>query len=365
MSSAYLNRIGTSVPPYDVHRTFVDFAATLLPSDRHRALFARMAERGGIDRRHSPLRPRATPIGFDAPRDPIDAETFYDRGAFPTTGARMAVYARSAPDLAAAAVADLDLDGREGDVTHLIVVSCTGFYAPGLDLQLVARLGLDPSVERTIVGFMGCYAGINALRLARHIVRSEPRARVLVVCLELCSLHLQESSDLEQVLSFLVFGDGCAAALVSADRTGLSLDRFRTVLAPDDPGLITWTIGDQGFDMHLSGKVPAAVARALGAHAGDLFGNGGPEDVDLWAVHPGGRSVLDAVEHAFALPADRLTAARRVLAGNGNMSSATVLFVLAALLEGRPREGERGLALAFGPGLTAETMHFTAVGGRA
>ncbi len=263
MTTAYLNRIGTAVPSYDVHGTFVDFAATLLPSDRHRALFTRMAERGGIEHRWSPLRPRGTPIGFDAPRDPVEAETFYVRGDFPTTATRMGVYNRTAPDLALSAVGALDLEGREREITHLVVVSCTGFSAPGLDIELVARLGLDTSVERTIVGFMGCYAGINGLRLARHIVRSEPSARVLVVCLELCSLHLQESDDLEKILSFLIFGDGCAAALVSADRKGLSLDRFRTLLATDEPGLITWNIGDQGFDMVLSGKVPAAVGRTL------------------------------------------------------------------------------------------------------
>ncbi len=295
----------------------------------------------------------------------MEAETFYIRGRFPTTAARMGVYNRTAPDLALSAIAALDLEGREREVTHLIVVSCTGFSAPGLDIELVARLGLDPSVERTIVGFMGCYAGINGLRLARHIVRSEPSARVLVVCLELCSLHLQESDDLEKILSFLIFGDGCAAALVSSERQGLSLDRFRTLLATDEPGLITWNIGDQGFDMVLSGKVPAAVGRTLARSGADLFGNGGPDDVDLWAVHPGGRTILDAVETAFALPQERLAASRGVLARHGNMSSATVLFVLAAILGDKPGSGERGLALAFGPGLTAETLQFTAVGGRA
>lgn len=365
MTTAYLNRVGTAVPPYDVHGTFVDFAATLLPSDRHRSVFARMAERGGIEHRWSPLRPRALPIVHGGGADPIEAETFYNRGSFPSTGARMKVYEQAAPDLAMSAVDALDLAGREREITHLVVVSCTGFSAPGLDVELVVRLGLDPSVERTIIGFMGCYAGLNGLRHARHIVRSDPSARVLVLCLELCSLHLQESDDIEKVLSFLIFGDGCAAALVSAEPAGFSLDRFRTLLSTSDPGLITWAIGDQGFDMVLSGQVPAAVGRTLAAGTPQLFGNGSPSDIDLWAVHPGGRTILDAVEHALALPSDSLTAARGVLARNGNMSSATVLFVLAALLDSCPEEGERGLALAFGPGLTAESMHFTAVGGRA
>jgi alpha-pyrone synthase len=358
MTTAHLNRIGTAVPAFDVHRTFVDFAAGLLPSERHRALFDRMVERGGIEHRFSPLHPRALPMPAGLASEPIEAEDFYRRGNFPTTGERMRAYEHSALDLALNAVENLDLQGREDEVTHLVVVSCTGFYAPGLDLQLVERLGLDSSVERTVVGFMGCYAGINALRLARHIVRSEPSARVLVVCLELCTLHFQETPEIEQILSFLVFGDGCAAALVTADREGLSLDRFRTLLAPEDPGLITWTIGDSGFDMVLSGKVPGAVGRALAARGPDLFGNGSPDDVDLYAVHPGGRSVLDAVENALELPAEKLAASRGVLRSYGNMSSATILFVLASLMSADPAPDRRGLAMAFGPGLTAETLQF-------
>ncbi|BBE73789.1 type III polyketide synthase [Oharaeibacter diazotrophicus] len=359
MTTAHLNRIGTAVPSHDVHGTFVDFAAGLLGEPRKQAVFARMAERSGIEHRRSPLKPTG------AAGAAIEAEAFYRRGSFPSTGERMRLYAASAPDLAVEAVAALGPEEDLSGVTHLIVVSCTGFTAPGLDLELVARLGLDPGVERTIVGFMGCYAGINALRLARHIVRSDAAARVLVVCLELCTLHLQETDDLEQVLSFLVFGDGCAAALVSAEPTGIALDRFRTLLSPEDPGLITWTIGDGGFEMVLSGKVPAAVSRALAAHGRDLFGNAAPEDVPLWAVHPGGRSVLDAVEAAFALPADRLAASRGVLRRYGNMSSASVLFVLADVLAARPAAGEAGFACAFGPGLTAETMHFRVAGGHA
>jgi predicted naringenin-chalcone synthase len=252
----------------------------------------------------------------------------------------------------------LGLDAVERSrITHVIVTTCTGLSAPGLDLELIDRCGLNPSVERTVIGFMGCYAGISALKMARHIVRSEPEARVLTLSLELCTLHLQETGDLEQVLSFLVFGDGAAASLVTADPTGIALDRFRAVLVPETHGLITWHIRELGFDMFLSGQVPAAIGNGLKPLAGEILAGQNPEEIDLWAVHPGGRSVLDAVEGGFGLAPDALAASRKVLDNNGNMSSATVMFVLKDLLE-NGKKGGRGCAMAFGPGLTAETMLF-------
>jgi predicted naringenin-chalcone synthase len=207
-----------------------------------------------------------------------------------------------------------------------------------------------------MVGFMGCYAAINALKLARHIVRSDATAAVLMVNLELCTLHLQETQELEQVLSFLVFADGAAASLITAREQGFGLDSFRAMTVPNTRELITWKIRGLGFDMLLSGKVPAALGRAL--HDGELMA--GREDVDLWAVHPGGRSVLDAVEKGLELPMGALSASREVLSSFGNMSSATVMFVLKRMMETAQR-GQRGCAMAFGPGLTAETMRFHAV----
>lgn len=354
--SAFLNQIATAVPANEVHPAFTEFARGCLGDGRTRPAFERMLQRSQIDQRWSVLAPAR-----DAGSPSVDADGFYRRGAFPPTGARMRLYERFAPDLAAQAVAELGLGERAREVTHLLLVSCTGLSAPGTDLQLVERCGLNPSVERTVVGFMGCYAAINALRLARHIVRSEASALVLIVSVELCTLHLQETSDLEKILSFLVFGDGAAAALVSGQPKGLSLDSFHVVLAPDAVEQITWTVGDEGFDMFLSGQVPGSVAAALRTGQEEVLNGAAVGEVDLWAVHPGGRSVLDAVETALELPPSALAASREVLRRYGNMSSATVLFVLAALME-QARAGERGCGMAFGPGLTAETMRFTAVG---
>lgn len=222
------------------------------------------------------------------------------------------------------------------------------------------QYGLRTSVERTLVGFMGCNAAINALKLARHIVRSNPAAKVLVVSLELCTLHLQKTESIERLLTFLLFGDGCGAALVSAKPFGFALDGFHAELVLEAAQQITWNIGDSGFDMVLSGQVPATIAEALRSGSDRVLSGASAESIDLWAVHPGGRTVLEAVEDAFDLDHSALAASRSILRDFGNMSSPTVLFVLEALMRKKVPAGARGCALAFGPGLTAETMLFSA-----
>ncbi|MBM3605968.1 MAG: type III polyketide synthase [Alphaproteobacteria bacterium] len=355
MATAYLNRISTAVPDHDVHETFMGFAEKILQQDGRHVLFRRMASRAQIDHRWSCLRPdltRKTPA--------LDLEGFYSAGSFPTTAARMRRYEEAAPALAEKAVAGLKI-ARPEEITHLIIISCTGLSAPGLDFHLMERFGLSDAVERTSVGFMGCYAAINGLKLARHIVRSDAGARVLMVSLELCTLHLQDTGDLEQVLSFMIFGDGCAAALITADEEGFGLDSFRSVMVPQTSGHITWAIGDQGFDMVLSGQVPTSIGQSLGQRLDDFLPDAKVGDIALWAVHPGGRSVLDAVQQAFELPDPALAHSREVLRTCGNMSSATVLFVLDAMLKDPDtKPGSRGCAMAFGPGIVAETMQFTA-----
>lgn len=354
MTAAYVNRIATAVPPHDVHAGFARHAAAVLDGDGRRAdVFARMAARSGIEHRYSFLTPEGR-IEAEAGGD----ELFYERGRFPGTAARMRLYERFAPPLAAEAVERLGLAAERRGISHLVVASCTGFAAPGLDLELVARCRLQPSVERTTVGFMGCYAAINALKLARHIVRSEPAARVLVVNVELCTLHLQDTGDIADLLMFLLWGDGCSAALVTGEPRGLALDSFRTCVLPGSAELMQWHVRDSGFDMVLSGQVPAAIGRVLRAEGAAVLDGAAVADIGAWAVHPGGRTVLDAVEGAFDLPPAALAASRQVLRRYGNMSSATVMFVLRDLMMQNADRRLRGCAMAFGPGLTAETMLF-------
>jgi len=368
VTQAYLNRIATAVPDDDVHDAFVAFADQMLgaaanaDAPRVRPVFQRMAQRSGIRRRFSVLTPgwRIGP-GGPSTEFTINAHEFYTLGRFPNTAKRMEVFERFAPRLARRTLDKLKLTEVErSGITHVLVTSCTGLYAPGLDFDVLDHLGLDTSVERTVIGFMGCYAAINGLKQARHIVRSEPAAKVLLLNLELCSLHLQETQELEQVLSFLVFGDGCAASLISAEPVGFCMDSFRSVLIPDTRELITWRIRDVGFDMLLSGRVPAEIGNALALCGSEVLGDYKPEEIALWGVHPGGKSVLDAVERGLALGPDALAASRQTLECFGNMSSATVMFVMQRLMQ-TAKPGELGCAMSFGPGLTAETMLFHAI----
>jgi alpha-pyrone synthase len=355
MTTACINRIATAVPPYDVHQPFIDFAAGMLEEGTPRSLFRRMARLSAIEHRFSFLQPFTTLEGSWN-----DGEQLYSRGGFPTTSRRMQLFERFAPQLAKRTLDRLALtDEERRSITHVIVTSCTGMYAPGLDFEVVSHLKLDTSVERTMVAFMGCYAAINALKLAHHIIRSEARSNVLILNLELCTLHFQETQDLEHILSFLLFADGCAASLVSARPQGLAIDSFLAVNIPATSHLITWRIGDAGFDMHLSGQVPGEIGRALGEVRNQVTRGDDPSSIDLWAVHPGGRSILDSVEKGFGLRPDALSSSRHILANYGNMSSATVMFVLQQVME-RAQRGQQGCAMSFGPGLTAETMLFHA-----
>ncbi|MFI4933017.1 MAG: type III polyketide synthase [Caulobacterales bacterium] len=364
MAVAHINRIGVAVPPNDIHEAFVRYVGQELGEAKEQRLFRRMAERAGIDHRFSYFEAMVQADGAVA-----DVEGFYAPSGFPTTGARMERYERTAPGLAMQAIDNLGLNGERGRITHLVVASCTGFIAPGLDQLIVEAAGLDPGVERTLVGFMGCYAAVNALRLAHHFVRSEPSSRVLVVNLELCTLHLQHPETLPKALAMLLFGDGCAATLVTADQSGIALRDFRAATIPGSSADISWRIADQGFDMHLSGEVPGRIAKALRLEAernddkGLLRGER-PADFDLWAVHAGGRTILDAVEHGFQLAPAMLDWSRGVLRDFGNMSSATLMFVLDRILRAgkAPEGGGDGFAVAFGPGLAAESFRFRMVG---
>jgi len=360
VAGAYINRIGTAVPEHDVHQTFIGFIDNFLPARKEKLLFKRMVQRSGIEHRYSTFSPNGD-LEVAA-----DQEGFFQPGQFAGTAARMHRFEIHAADLAQQAVEALEMGEELPSITHMVVASCTGFTAPGLDQQLMERLGLNPSIERTMVGFMGCAAAVNALKVAHHIVRSEPSAKVLVVNLELCTLHLQETSDLEVILGALLFGDGCAASLVSARPEGIALKDFRVATIPDTRDLITWRIGDAGFEMSLSGEVPQQITTALRHEAtrnddGGILRGQHKDDFDLWAVHAGGRTILDAVEQGLELDPEALRWSRGVLRDFGNMSSATLMFVLDRIMRhGAP--ASKGFGMAFGPGLVAETFRFNLAG---
>jgi len=339
--AAYLNAVGTAVPEFDVHPAYLAYARTALGETRERRAFDRLISRSQIDHRYG-----IVPFA-------------YYGSSVPDTAQRMRDFESGALALAERAVGALGFERLVG-TTHLIVTTCTGFYAPGIDIELIAKFGLDPGIERTIVGFMGCYAAVTAFKLARHIVRSQPDARVLIVNIELCSLHLQPPEDVEQAMGFSIFGDGCAASIVSAEPSGLSLDSFSTTLIPETSDEITWRVGALGFEMRLSLDVPRMIAAAIARDPRAVLGGTLPSNIATWAIHPGGRAVLDSVEAALGLGSEALALSRDVLRSFGNMSSATIVFVLERVLRAaQTGGGGPGCALAFGPGMMCETMRFS------
>ncbi|MFZ7088251.1 type III polyketide synthase [Curtobacterium sp. RRHDQ10] len=272
--------------------------------------------------------------------------------------------------------ADIDPD----QVTHVVTVSCTGFTQPGPDLAVARQLGMRPGVFRHHIGFMGCYAAFPALRTAAAFCQADPDAVVLVVCAELCTLHVRSSSDPDQIVANSVFADGAAAAVVVPDLpsarfadedqapgpAGLRIDAFATTVIPEGEEDMAWNIGDEGFEMVLSTAVPRLIEQHVAEAVAPVLAAievRSAAEVPLWAVHPGGRAILDRVDEELTLPLGALDASRDVLRSFGNMSSATVLFVLERILREQPTAGTRVVALAFGPGLTVESAALEVVRG--
>jgi predicted naringenin-chalcone synthase len=276
---------------------------------------------------------------------------------FPTTADRMRVYEHEslalAADAATRALADADVHPKE--ITHLVLSTCTGLFAPGPDVLLFDRLGLRRDVERTVIGFMGCYAGFAAMRTADRIARAEPGAHVLTVAVELCSLHFQRALDTETLIANTLFSDGAAAAIwASSDqRAKASIRATRSRVPAGTLDKMSWRIGDHGFVMTLDGEVPRALEQEAPPFLRDLLRDAelDRDRVQHFAVHPGGKKILDSVSRALG-SAD-LSASRAVLREHGNMSSATIFFVLEKLLA----QGTGPIAaLGFGPGLSMEGL---------
>ena len=285
-----------------------------------------------------------------------------------STEGRMKAYERLAPGLAArAARAALDDAAVGADrVTDLVVVSCTGFSAPGVDVSLVRQLGLPLTVRRTMIGFMGCFGAIVGLRSAVGACAADSRSVCLVVCVELCTLHLRPGRSTDNLVASALFGDGAAAAVVVGNEVELSragaggaagVGRLTTGfgrLIPEGQDWMTWRVTDAGFAMTLDRCVPAALNSVVAAIAEEaaVSAGGGP---DCYVVHPGGPAILDAVNEGLGLAGGfGIEAARAILRRYGNMSSSAILFVLAQTLRHRYRPP--ALMMAFGPGLAVETI---------
>lgn len=356
--------MGLALPPY---RASSEQAAELAsrpfpPGDSQRQVIERLFRRSTSHARPSVLLRSQAPPG-----QPLDQDLYQfgvgDRG--PSTGERLRRFELHAPALAVKAASDAlrSADADPSTITHVVTVSCTGMHAPGLDVALVRELGLSAGVHRLHVGFMGCFAGIVALRQAASIVRALPEARVLVVCVELCSLHLQADARIDQQIANALFADGAAAVLVDAagpaDATLLTLTDFRSRIVPGTESEMSWRIGDHGFVMSLGEQVPLRLRGVLREMVSDWIS---PSRTIGWAVHPGGPRVIDGVRDALELGEADVEASRAVLRAVGNVSSATVFFVLDALQNARQADATPAddvVMLAFGPGLTVEAALLT------
>jgi predicted naringenin-chalcone synthase len=351
--------IGTAVPRElitqdDAARLAVELAGQF---ECHAPAIQSLYRKTGVVKRHSTLIDSST-NGQPARQTffPIATDSG-DRG--PTTGVRMRRYEEAALELAvqAASFALHNSNTAPEEVAHLVTVSCTGFSAPGVDIGLVESLGLDRGVSRTNVGFMGCHGALNGLRVAAALSHSAPGKKVLLCCVELCSIHHKYAADPQQVVANALFSDGAAAIVGnsddSEDASWQLVEQFSHVL-PETASLMAWRIGDHGFEMRLSPHVPGVIKQTLkpwlcaqlARHTLKI------EDIRSWAIHPGGPRVLTACADSLGLNYASLETSQRVLADYGNMSSPTILFVLDQL-----RAQANSLPcvmLAFGPGVTIE-----------
>lgn len=311
-----------------------------------------------MKQRHSVLLHAGTE--WNGPAQSFFGHAENDQDLGPTTADRMIAYDRTAAPLAANAARNaLDDAGIEAtEITHLVTVSCSGFHAPGVDIALIRELGLSPRTARTHIGFMGCHGSLNGLRVAQAIAESNSRACVLVVAVELCSIHMHYGWEPEKIVANSLFADGSAAAVVRAvDGEGegrMTMIGSESLWIPNSEDAMTWTIGDHGFEMTLSPQVPQAISERLNGWMTDWLAERGlaKSDIAVWAVHPGGPRILAAVEESLGLDENALSASRKTLADCGNMSSPTLLFILQELR----RRGASGLGVAvgFGPGLMFE-----------
>ena len=352
--------IGTAVPAYE-HRQadILPFMERIygLEKDAGRKLRA-LYQQSGITTRYSVIPDYSRPPRqwqFYPPTENLEP--------FPSLERRMRWYKEHAATLSLKAIHRcLEEKCAVSEITHLITVSCTGMSAPGLDLELVEALGLPPTVFRTSINFMGCYAAVHALKLAHALVAGDTAARVLVVCTELCTLHFQQDPTIDNMLSSLLFSDGSAAALVVADGQGdkgLRLKHFYSEIVPEGKKEMTWSLSSTGFQMTLTSYVTDLIRADFSSLVGHALEKSGIErqQINHWCIHPGGRKILDAIHKSLSFTNGDLDPSYAILDKYGNMSSPTILFVLQQIMENLTYSQPNCIfGAAFGPGLTMETF---------
>ncbi|WP_305953237.1 type III polyketide synthase [Emticicia oligotrophica] len=345
--------IGTATPAFchqqkDIMQFMLDANN---PDEKNKKLIPILYHRSGIETRYS--------VFEDFSKIRGQWNFFGNNCTMPPLEARMNSFNDAAIALSVEAIKDCIKDTDIQEITHLITVTCTGLSAPGLDIQLIQQLGLSTNIVRTSVNFMGCYAALHALKIADAFCRADTNSKVLVVCTELCTIHFQKSNDTDAILSSTLFADGSAACLITGNDAseGLSIRQFYSQIALDGQKDMSWRLSSTGFLMTLSSYVPKLIKEEmkhlLKASLDKLQIN--QADINEWAVHPGGKNILEAVENALGLSASDLENSYDILRNYGNMSSPTILFVLKKIFENSQQKGNI-FAVAFGPGLTMESV---------
>lgn len=359
----YINYIGTANPPHKIEQSTIGsfMSNTQNMNEKETRALNILYRASGIKTRHSVL--------ADYQSTEHNNFEFYpktqDIEPFPSVGQRMKLYEKEALPLALAAVKNaLPNDFSFQQITHLVTVSCTGMYAPGIDIELIEQLDLPTSTHRTAINFMGCYAVFNALKMASSIVKTDSDAKVLIVAVELCSLHFQKKKDADSLLANALFADGAAAVLVSdapvAGQFNLAMEEFYCDLAFQGKNDMAWRIDDYGFEMKLTAMVPEFIRKSILELTQNLLAHLSLKisDINYFAIHPGGKKILRVIEEELGISKACNRFAYQVLKEYGNMSSPTVLFVLKELIDSLQEEdrNKNVLSFAFGPGLTLESM---------
>lgn len=361
MASA-ITAIGTATPPFKRRQleTAELIAAGVYLRPAEKRFLNSIYKATEIEYRHSVLSDYcATPGEFEFfPNEP--------HTPFPTTSERMLIYKKNALPLALSAIKNCFNEASDFDtknITHLITVSCTGMYAPGIDIEIIQQLKLKSTIQRTAINFMGCYGAFNGLKIADAICNANPDANVLMVCVELCTIHFQHQMTKENILANALFADGAAAVIVqrsNSQQKRFELSRFHCDLLPQSTQEMAWHIADSGFDIVLSAYVPEIIESGIASFIETLLNQHmlSLSAIDFYAIHPGGVKILQACEKALGLHRKQNHYAYHILKNYGNMSSATILFVLHAIWNDLNENDDQKniFSCAFGPGLTLESM---------
>jgi len=351
--------IGLALPPYK-HRQddilkFMQLVYAMNSADNRKLKY--LYHHSGIDYRYSVIP--------DYSRE-VNGWEFYPQTEnlepFPSLEQRISLFNKTAGSLSVNAIQECNKGViNDNEITHLITVSCTGMSAPGLDLQVMELMDLPKNIYRTSVNFMGCYAAIHGLKIADAICNSERNAKVMIVCTELCTLHFQKDPTIDSIASSLLFGDGAAAVLVTGDeynKKGLRLDQFYSEVITKGKNAMAWELSSSGFLMTLSGFVPELLEEDFNPLVTRALEKEGIErsEIACWCIHPGGRRILDAIHRSLSFTNGDLKYSYETLREVGNLSSATILFVLKKIMDSGLATGKKVFGAAFGPGLTMETF---------